>query len=155
MKKQIFITALGLLFSLSSLCQSLNKYLLNGVWTEKENGITEIKWTFHSNGSFNNVSFWNNPVQVGGAYRVGKFSLDEKANTLKLVFEKIFTSTNEIVETHTDQDIKYWQIKSMTDDEIVIRRPAIWESDKKSKSYDGSTIEIRLKKLNYQIQDSN
>ena len=153
MKKIILFPLISFAFSLASFCQSNTKKLLHGVWTEKANGTTEIKWTFHSKGVFNNVSFWSNPIQLGGTYRVGKFTFDENANKLSLNFQNTFIATNEKVETHVSQDTKEWEIKSISENEMIIKRPVIRESEKKYKSFDGNTVEIRLIKISSQIQD--
>ncbi len=129
--------------------------MLTGIWTEKDNGITEIKWAFNSNGTFNSIAFWNNPVQVGGVYRVGKFNLDETKNSFTITFEKTFIATNNSVETNDNLEIKQWQVKSISENEIVITRPPINDNDKKLPNFNGTNIEIRLKKTSQQLQALN
>ena len=66
MKKLFMVSLFCYSFSLSSFSQIDTKYLSEGIWTEKENGISELKWTFHTNGSFNQIAFWNNPIRDCG-----------------------------------------------------------------------------------------
>jgi hypothetical protein len=146
MKKLIPLCFLSITLTISTFGQNLNNALLTGLWTEKDNGITVIKWAFNSNGTFSSIAFWNNPVQVGGVYRVGKFILDENKKSFTITFEKTFTSTNNSVETHDNLEIKEWQVKSFSENEIVITRPPSSDYDKKLPTFNGSIIEIRLKK---------
>ena len=152
--KKIILLSLSAVISLVSICQPNTRQLLDGVWTEKQNGTAEIKWCFHSKkGMFNNIQFWSNPIQVGGLYRLGRFNFDEKTNGLKLVFEKTFSATNATAETHESTETKEWIIVSVSDNEMIIRRPVIWDSEKKYKNFDGNTVAIRLKKIRSQVQD--
>ncbi len=146
MKKIIALYLLCLILSISASSQNLNKTLLTGIWTEKDNGITQIKWIFNSNGAFNLIAFWNNPVQVGGAYRVGKFKLDESKNSFTITFESNFIATNNSGETNANSEIKEWQVKSISENEMLITRPPGADYEKKLPNFNGSNIEIRLKK---------
>jgi hypothetical protein len=146
MKNKISLCLLSIILTVSTFSQTLNKTLLSGLWTEKDNRITEIKWAFNSNGTFNSIAFWNNPVQVGGVYRVGKFNLDDTKNSFTITYEKTFTATNNSVETHDNLEIKHWQVKSISENEIVITRQPSNENDKKLPNFNGTDIEIRLKK---------
>lgn len=151
MKKLILLCLLCITLTISTFSQTLNKALLTGVWTEKDNGITEIKWAFNSNGSFNSISFWNNPIQVGGIYRVGKFMLDESKNSFTITYEKTFTATNTSVETHDNFEVKEWRIKSISENEMVLTRPPTGDFEKKLPNFDGNNIEIRLRKKSQQF----
>jgi hypothetical protein len=154
MKKIFSLIVLCLSISLFGFSQMDTKYLSEGIWTEKENGISELKWTFHTNGSFNQISFWNNPTQLGGTFNSGKFNYDKNSNTIQLNYEKYALVTNDRIEVDKSEKNIEWKIKSISENEMVINRPINKELEKQLKSYDGKNVDIVLKrtvKLPYEI----
>lgn len=154
MKKIFMLCACYFSISLACFSQIDTKYLSEGIWTEKENGISELKWTFHTNGSFNQIAFWNNPTQVGGTFNSGKFTYNKNSNTMQLNYEKYSLITNDNIEADKfEKDIE-WKIKSISENEMIINRPINKELEKQLKSYDGKNVDIvliRKVKLPYEI----
>ena len=143
--KKIFALSVCCLFtSLACFSQLQTKSLYQGNWTEKDNGISVLKWTFNYNGFFNQISFWNNPTEAGGTFSNGKFYFDDKTNVLHLNYEKYALVRNESLESNTSNKILEWKIKSISENEIVINRPANKELEKQLKSYDGKNVDIIL-----------
>ena len=154
MKKLFIVSLFFYSFSLSGFSQIDTKYLSEGIWTEKENGISELKWTFHTNGSFNQIAFWNNPTQIGGTFSNGKFNYNKNSNTIQLNYEKYSLITNQNIEVDKFEKNIEWKIKSITENEMVINRPINKELEKQLKSYDGKNVDIVLRrtvKLPYEV----
>ena len=143
--KQVFILGLFCItFNQFAFSQIETKYLYEGVWTEKDNGISVLKWTFHSDGKFNQISFWNNGTQIGGTTNCGKIEFDENSNTLNFSYEKYSRTTNDNIEIGKSEEKLQWKIKSISQNEIVINRPINKPLEKQLKSYDGKTVDIVL-----------
>jgi hypothetical protein len=154
MKKLFMLSLFCCCFSLFGFSQMDTKYLSEGIWTEKENGISELKWTFHSSGTFNQIAFWNNSSQVGGTFSNGKFNYDKNSNIIKLNYEKYSLITNDSIEVDKFEKNIEWKIKSISENEMVINRPINKELEKQLKSYDGKNVDIVLRravKLPYKI----
>jgi hypothetical protein len=144
MKKLFMLGLFCFSIGLFAFSQIETKALYEGIWTEKDNGISALKWTFHSNGNFNQISFWNNSSQVGGTFNNGKFIYDAKSSTIKLDYIKYSLITNERIEVDTFKKTMEWKIKSISENEIVINRPINKELEKQFESYDGKNVDIIL-----------
>ena len=142
--KKLSISALLIIVSFGGFGQTKDNPLYEGIWTEKDNGISEWKWTFHSNGNFNQITFWNNSSQVGGTISNGKFEYNNVSNTLTLSYLNYSLITNDKIETDKANNSVEWKIKSISENEIVINRLAKNELEKQLKSYDGRSVDVVL-----------
>lgn len=147
MKKLFILGLCCAIFNQSVFSQLDTKHLYEGVWTEKDNGISALKWTFHSAGKFNQIAFWNNGVEIGNTVSCGNIVYDNTTNTLNFTYEKYALTTNDKLDSGKSDKQMQWKIKSITENEIVINRPVNTELEKQLKSYDGKNVDIVLRRL--------
>jgi len=144
MKKVFALWICCLTISLACFSQMQLESLYKGIWTERDNGYSVFKWSFNSNGSFNQISFWNNPTEAGGTFSNGKFYFDNETNLLSLNYLKYSLIRNDSMEVNKFNKKIEWKIKSISENEIVINRPINRELEKQLTSYDGKNVDIIL-----------
>ena len=116
MKKVFALCICYLCISMACFSQMETKWLHEGIWTEKDNGISVFKWSFNSNGCFNQISFWNNPIEAGGTFNNGKYYFDDKTNMLYINYEKYALVRNDSMEVNKSNKKLEWKIKSISED---------------------------------------
>ncbi len=151
--KKVMIAAVMCCSMNAIFAQSVSTPLTEGTWTEKQNGISEIKWTFSSTGVFNNIMFWNSAT-IGGLLRKGHFDYDKHSGDMKLVFQKTASLLNDGEPVSTDDNkTEVWTIKSISANEILIKRPVKYDFEKKLDSYDGKNVDVSLIRVSIQVQN--
>jgi hypothetical protein len=146
MRRISFLLAGLFLINIAANSQVTNKHHWDGIWTEKQNGISSIQWLFEGNDDFAEISYWANGQELGGLARKGKFTIDTLANTIKLNF---YTTINIKDNTFNkdNNDSQEWKIISVSNDEIVISRPPLWKNEQQNKSGDGKNVLVTLVRL--------
>jgi hypothetical protein len=111
--------------------ESLRSIICSYNWQEDQ---TSIVWTFTDSGTFTACRFWMNlnKKQGGFALKKGTFQLEDSAKIMRVTFDSTYTIySKDSISISSNTDTQVWNLVTVTDNKLVVKRPPVWEPEKR------------------------